>query len=214
MNTFKKMQRLLFNAIRTLPEELFPLDISHPVHDPDTGCDFSRVDFLIGPNGKRSVPVLHDIHNAGLMYSVAGMQAQELTDIIEDARNKNPQLVPQETADLAASVGTMKRALYEHMEETERKVSEKGPNMSYCESIDFGDTFPVFLDILVKGDIPGEDDPERMEYFHGTLAFLAQNGRYIPEGMKDKPYEILVSYILHHQDSILDQIAEDISYYD
>jgi len=203
--SFTATRKSLYDFLLSLPGNLFPLVIDSPVRDSVSGCDF---DLLV--LDEEYGLVLRDRHNAsGIEYSAGQMTAARLAAIIGGIARKRPESVPENILLLSRSVGVEKETLRDYVDETAEYVADKkGMNVSYCESIDLGDTFPTLLDVAI-----GDYDEDDASYIEQTLRFLAENGRYLPESLKEEPFETLVAYVRNNEDKILNDIRSECDSY-
>ena len=94
-------------------------------------------------------------------------------------------------------------------EQLKKQVSEiagaiASPNLSYCASIDMGDAFPAIIMLALS-----ETDDNLLE----TLRFLAENGRFFPESMKEASKDEFRAYLKENEETIFSTIKEEAEAY-
>lgn len=94
-------------------------------------------------------------------------------------------------------------------EQLKKQVSEiagaiASPNLSYCASIDMGDAFPAIIMLALS-----ETDDGLPE----TLRFLAENGRFFPESMKEASLDEFRAYLKKNEETFFSTIKKEAEAY-
>ena len=94
-------------------------------------------------------------------------------------------------------------------EQLKKQVSEiavaiASPNLSYCASIDMGDAFPAIIMLALS-----ETDDNLLE----TLRFLAENGRFFPESMKEASLDEFQTHLKKNEEEIFSTIKKEAEAY-
>lgn len=214
----EEIRRAQVRAI--LSHLLMDTDEEHPLRLPDDEVivirERNHESVGLSSNDLPKIDALFQMPGDGtLWFHVHGTEKDAWTDI-EDADQGLDAYGMESLAD-AAYRGILSDAkkqkvkspseLAELTQKAWDRISDKGPNVTYCESMDI-ELFSTMTDILL-----GDADKYEPKGLEDSLHFYAENSRYLPETFQNAPLTEILDYIQTNEESICRLIWDDLKYY-